>query len=92
MIAFKKGLSLKPPTMKMKSTPEGCFDLAAFTSSSTLEVIFSNKSTKNPFIISGGKSIEDAPHYLIENSSSLWVVFQTLMRSFSFFADSSSPR
>lgn len=67
---LRKLLSLNPPTMNIKSTPVGCFSYAATINSYTLSIIFANKTAKKDFIKSGGKSIDDAPHYFIDIDSS----------------------
>jgi len=61
---LRKGLSEKPPTIKIKLTGD-CFYSAYSINYLTLDLIFSKRGLKNEFINGAGRSIELAPLYLI---------------------------
>jgi hypothetical protein len=61
--ALRKGLSEKPPTMKMKLTGEA-LPTAYSIKSLTFAFILSKRGLKKDVIKTGGRSILEAPLYL----------------------------
>lgn len=59
---FKKGLSLNPPTIKMKLIGDP-LHLAASMSSATFSFILSKSGMKKLVINGGGKSTDEAPRF-----------------------------